>query len=114
MRIIVLGAILFLSCLSAIASPYNKGYEEDVCREIMGIAETAMRARQSGIPLINALELNDKINSSPDDSHYHDLMYDIIKNAYSISFYHDEQYKKAIINEYATAYYLSCSEEHGL
>lgn len=114
MKRILLACVVGFTCLNALASPYNKDYEEHACSSLMSLAGSAMSARQYGIPMSKPLESMYEVTSSPAEEFVNQKMYDMIVSAYSANIYKTEKAKSVAISGFSAKYYLECADDFGL
>ena len=87
--------------------------QEAKCLGVMAMAEAAMAVRQNGLPLLKALENNEKMLTNGDATKDEiSLMKIILRDAYSKPKYSTKEYQRESINEYSSKYYLACMEAY--
>lgn len=84
--------------------------EQEYCNSLYTFAETAMRVRQEGMPLKDALDSQPKPSSTATQAENEmlPLLQTILYEAYKQPLYHTEEYKKEIITEFSKDVYLAC------
>lgn len=88
--------------------PVSDSQHEKNCRDIMGVANTFMKARQNGMSLAKMLEVNDRAYLDTKDSNMRKISTMIIRDAYEQPNYKTESYKQEQLNEFSAKYYLGC------
>ncbi|PVZ90388.1 hypothetical protein C9426_00925 [Serratia sp. S1B] len=76
----------------------------------MGIANAIMKQKQSGVPLIKALETNDAALKENPDKNMYNIVNLIIRDAYKQPSYSTPSIKEEQLNEFSSKYYLACME----
>ena len=87
--------------------------QEANCLGTMAMAEAAMTVRQNGLPLLDALQNNEKMLTNGNATKKEiSLMKIILRDAYSKPKYSTKEYQRESINEYSSKYYLACMEAY--
>ena len=81
--------------------------EQEYCNSLYAFAETAMRVRQGGMSLKDALS-KQPTPTSDIEKETVPLLQAILYEAYKQPLYHTEEYKKEIITEFSKDVYLVC------
>ena len=81
--------------------------EQEYCNSLYTFAETAMRVRQGGMSLKDALS-KQPTPTSDIEKETVPLLQAILYEAYKQPLYHTEEYKKEIITEFSKDVYLVC------
>ena len=81
--------------------------EQEYCNSLYTFAETAMRVRQGGMSLKDALS-KQPTPTSDIEKETVPLLQAILYEAYKQPLYHTEEYKKEIITEFSKDVYLAC------
>ena len=84
--------------------------EQEYCNSLYTFAETAMRVRQGGMTLKEALDSQPKPSSTATQAEKEmlPLLQAILYEAYKQPLYHTEEYKKEVITEFSKDVYLAC------
>lgn len=106
-KILVAGVLICLS-LSAYAKNTSNTSHEENCRMYMEVANTIMKKKQNGLPLIKALEANDSAFKQNPDKNMHKIISMIIRDAYEQPNYSTPSIKEEQLNEFSAKYYLGC------
>ncbi|EPL3364292.1 hypothetical protein MW728_000512 [Acinetobacter baumannii] len=91
-------------------NPVSAESHEKNCRMLMEMAEGVMEAKQNGMSLSQALNINDETQEKLKNKSMHKLMQLIIIDAYKQPSYSTPSIKKEQLNEFSAKYYLGCSE----
>lgn len=103
-------SVVFSISVSA-KSPVSDEEHEQNCRNLMGIAENIMTAKQNGIPLSKLLDINNQVlKKNPNEKALHDITNKVIRDAYKQPSYSTPSIKLEQLNEFSAKYYLSCME----
>lgn len=106
-RLLIAGVLICLS-LSAYAKNTSNTNHEENCRMYMEVANTIMKKKQNGLPLIKALEANDSAFKQNPDKNMHKIISMIIRDAYEQPNYSTPSIKEGQLNEFSAKYYLGC------
>lgn len=108
MKKLIVACMLSLVCVGANAD--SESYDDDICRNLLTMAEGIMNARQSGVPLSQALSINDANISKKNNRDMNESMRNIIIHAYKEPLRYSEEMKRRSTYEFGANYYLSCYE----
>ena len=106
-NILIAGVLGFLT-LSVYAKDTSNANHEKNCRMYMEMANTIMKQKQNGMPLIKALEANDSALKQNPDNNMHKIIGLIIRDAYEQPSYSTQSIKEDQLNEFSAKYYLGC------
>ena len=106
-NIFIAGVVGFLT-LSVYAKDASNIKQEKNCRMYMEMANTIMKQKQNGMPLIKALEANDSALKQNPDKNMHKIIGLIIRDAYEQPSYSTPSIKEDQLNEFSAKYYLGC------
>lgn len=109
MKKIMLAGLFLGLTLNVYAKPVSDSAHEKNCRMYMEMANTIMKQKQSGIPLIKALEANDAALKQNPDKNMHKIVSLIIRDAYEQPNYSTPSIKEEQLNEFSAKYYLGCA-----
>lgn len=85
--------------------------KQAICKSVTGVAESAMKARLSGVPIQTALTSVDSINDNdPTNVAIKRLYVSIITDAYRMPNFSTEKYKEEAIREFGLKQYLDCTD----
>ena len=98
----LLAGILFLA---ASIPSYADVDADTFCRNISVLAEGIMGARQSGVSMVQAMQISEEGNEV-----YRPLFSEIIKDAYSQHRYSTKEYQNKEVTEFGIKHYLNCLE----
>lgn len=89
---------------------------ESYCMIVLSVAETSMKAKQSGMSIKKALEVSTKFfaNDKNDEFNLEGISKQMIMDAYAQPDYWGEEYKKRQLNEFTAKHYLTCMKAAGL
>lgn len=104
--------LIFFStiALAKPVQPVSDNEHEKNCRDIMGIANTFMKARQNGMSLSKMLEVNDRTYLETKDTDMRHISSMIIRDVYEQPSYSTPSIKQEQLNEFSAKYYLGCME----
>ena len=106
-NIFIAGVVGFLT-LSVYAKDASNTKQEKNCRMYTEMANTIMKQKQNGMPLIKALEANDSALKQNPDKNMHKIIGLIIRDAYEQPSYSTPSIKEDQLNEFSAKYYLGC------
>lgn len=106
-NIFIAGVVGFLT-LSVYAKDASNTKHEKNYRMYMEMANTIMKQKQNGMPLIKALEANDSALKQNPDKNMHKIIGLIIRDAYEQPSYSTPSIKEDQLNEFSAKYYLGC------
>lgn len=106
-NILIAGSLICLS-LGVYAKNTSNANHEKNCRMYMEMANTIMKQKQNGMPLIKALEANDSALKQNPDKNMHKIIGLIIRDAYEQPSYSTPSIKEDQLNEFSAKYYLGC------
>lgn len=110
MRKILLACFLLCVPLSVFAKTVSNSEHESNCRMLMDMANTIMKNKQDGLPLIKVLEANDAAFQKNPDKNMYEIINKIARDAYSQPSYSTPSIKSDQLNEFSAKYYLGCME----
>lgn len=85
--------------------------KSSICDSVTGVAESAMRARLSGVSIQTALSSLDKINDSDENGVIIKNLYKaVITDAYRLPNFSTDKYKEEAIREFSLKQYLACTD----
>lgn len=109
MKKILVAAVVGLGLsLGVYAKNISDANHEENCRMYMDVANTIMKKKQNGLPLIKALEANDSAFKQNPDKNMHKIISMIIRDAYEQPSYSTPSIKEEQLNEFSAKYYLGC------
>ena len=110
MKKALLGILLFGFISTAYSADKSEALEpkEQYCRIILSLAETAIKAKQSGTSIKTALEISDGFFKGENPLNINGILKSIVLDAYSQPSYSSAEYKKEQFNEFTAKHYLSC------
>lgn len=108
MKKIILAGVLICLSLGVYAKNTSDASHEKNCRMYMEMANTIMKQKQNGMPLIKALEANDSALKQNPDKNMHKIVGLIIRDAYEQPNYSTPSIKEEQLNEFSAKYYLGC------
>ena len=86
--------------------PFGAQAEISFCKAVSEAAESAMNARQNGVP---ASELIEELEEGLiDQPNYMDFTTEIVKSAFDVTRYDTEKDKQIAIEEFSSAFFLAC------
>ena len=106
-KLLIAVFLIFLSFGAYAKNTSNANHEEN-CRMYMEMANTIMKQKQNGMPLIKALEANDSALKQNPDKNMHKIVGLIIRDAYEQPNYSTPSIKEEQLNEFSAKYYLGC------
>ena len=106
-KLLIAGVLICLSFGAYAKNTSNANHEEN-CRMYMEMANTIMKQKQNGMPLIKALEANDSALKQNPDKNMHKIIGLIIRDAYEQPSYSTPSIKEEQLNEFSAKYYLGC------
>lgn len=107
-KILVAGVLGLGLSLGVYAKNISDANHEENCRMYMDVANTIMKKKQNGLPLIKALEANDSAFKQNPDKNMHKIISMIIRDAYEQPSYSTPSIKEEQLNEFSAKYYLGC------
>ena len=107
-KILVAGVVGLGLSLGVYAKNISDANHEENCRMYMDVANTIMKKKQNGLPLIKALEANDSAFKQNPDKNMHKIVSMIIRDAYEQPSYSTPSIKEEQLNEFSAKYYLGC------
>lgn len=107
-KILVAGVVGFSLSLGVYAKNTDDTSHEKNCRMYMEVANTIMKKKQNGLPLIKALEANDSAFKQNPDKNMYKIISMIIRDAYEQPSYSTPSIKEEQLNEFSAKYYLGC------
>lgn len=107
-KILVAGVVGLGLSLGVYAKNISDANHEENCRMYMDVANTIMKKKQNGLPLIKALEANDSAFKQNPDKNMHKIISMIIRDAYEQPSYSTPSIKEEQLNEFSAKYYLGC------
>lgn len=85
--------------------------KSSICDSVTGVAESAMKARLSGVSIQTALSSLDKINNSDKTNVAIKKLYQgVITDAYRLPNFSTDKYQKEAIREFGLKQYLACTD----
>lgn len=108
MKKVLFASFLIYLSLGAYAKNTSDANHEKNCRMYMEMANTIMKKKQNGLPLIKALEANDLALKQNPDKNMHKVVSLIIRDAYEQPGYSTPSIKEEQLNEFSAKYYLGC------
>ena len=106
-KLLIAGSLICLSFGVYAKNTSNANHEKN-CRMYMEMANTIMKQKQNGMPLIKALEANDSALKQNPDKNMHKIIGLIIRDAYEQPSYSTLSIKEDQLNEFSAKYYLGC------
>lgn len=88
------------------STPGQEESLENTCHLIAGLSSEIMRARQSGVPMTDAMNVVNDIEIEQVKK----LTRSIVIQAYKENIWSTEKYKQRAINEFSNSLYLECLE----
>lgn len=115
----MLSASAIMSCTPApaLAATHDdvQAAKEQACESVAGLAESVMRARQSGAPLAGIMKhANGLKTESKDDELMKAKLKSFIVEAYEHPKFNSEQFKQNAIQDFADKKQLQCLKYNGV
>lgn len=107
-KLLIAGVVGLGLSLGVYAKNISDANHEENCRMYMDVANTIMKKKQNGLPLIKALEANDSTFKQNPDKNMHKIISMIIRDAYEQPSYSTPSIKEEQLNEFSAKYYLGC------
>lgn len=103
--------LLLFGFQSVFAAPVSEEVHEENCRNLMAMAEAAIKTKQNGVSLGNSLSnLGKMVESGQAQKEETAMMQKILRDAYDEPTYSTPKIKQEQANDFAAKYYLACME----
>lgn len=102
--------LAFVSCTPAQAETASANSLESMCATLSGISGIAMKANQTGTPLVKMMEAMNKVES--DNDKLRAVIKAILLDAYSYPSFNTKSFQDKAVVEFSNKTYLACMK-HG-
>lgn len=108
MKKLIIGGLLLVLPIFANAAKIDPKQHQQLCEQLHLIAKIFMDNRQDGLPVIDAMKINDNSFTKDEDKYMHEIVQKIILDAYAQPQFGTQEYKQKESREFANKYYVGC------